>query len=300
MNDDYVNVKLDLLDKTYKIDVIKIGQEYCRPDKKHESLVRDYHSIHFVLDGYGTIVVGQKKIMLGRGSVFVLYGGEHYDYYPDTVKPWSYIWANLQRGYDEQADNVLDLFAKCGFTKKKPYVIFNEYSQLANNFMQMFKYYDGTSLQSLRCSAYFSLIISQLISQKNKYAPVGEHGSLSYKYFTDIITYVNSNYRLNLSIGQIAADLNFSEKQVYAMFKKYIDMTPVDYINRYRISNACILFKQTDISVENVSLMVGIENPKYFTRLFGKWKGMSPREYKAVCDGDDPFYWMKEKNINYR
>lgn len=300
MKNDYVNVKLDLPDKTHRVDIIKIGQEYCRPDKKSESLVREFHSLHYILDGYGTLCMGDRKVILGRGTVFLLYEGENYEYYPDTVKPWSYIWVNLQPASDEKAEELNELFEKCGFTKKKPYVIFNDYSQLANNFMQMCKDYDGAYLQNLRCSAHFSLIVSQLITEKNKYAPVGVRGSLGYKYFADIITYINSNYRLNLTIGQIAHDLSFSEKQIFAMFKKYINMTPVDYINRYRISNACILFKQMDLSVETVSLMVGIENPKYFTRLFGKWKGMSPREYKQICDGDDPFYWLKEKNINYR
>ena len=298
MKNDCINTKLDLPNKTYRADILKVGKEYCRPDKKHESLVREYYSIHFILDGYGTLCIGNKKYVLGRGTAFVLYAGEQYDYYPDAYKPWSYIWINLNQTRED--DNLNELFAECGFSKEKPYVIFNDYAQVANNFMELFNSYDGMFLQNLKCTGYFSLILSQLIEEKNRYAPVGVKGSLSYKYFADIITYINSNYRLNLSIGQIASDMSVSEKQIYSMFKKFINMTPIDYINRYRISNACIFLKQMDINVENVAVMVGIDNPKYFTRLFNKWKGMSPREYKKICDGDDPFFWLKEKNINYK
>lgn len=297
MRNDCINAKFDLPGKTYRIEILKIGKEYCRPDKKHESLVRSYYSIHFILDGCGTLCVGDKKYVLGRGTAFALYGGEQYDYYPDAYKPWSYVWINFA---SPQGNDDLDtLFDKCGFSKEKPYAIFNDSPQIANNFLELFNSYDGMYLQNLKCTGYCSLILSQLIEAKNKYSSVEVKGSISYKYFADIITYINSNYRLNLTIGQIASDMSVSEKQIYGMFKKFINMRPNDYINRYRISNACIFFKQRNISVEDVALMVGIDNPKYFTRLFNKWKGMSPREYKNNCDGDDPFLWLKEKNINY-
>ena len=298
MKSDCINAKLELPNGVYRVKILKVGKEYCRPDKKHESLVRSHYSLHFVLDGYGTLCIGDEKVVLGRGSAFLLYGNEQYDYYPDAYKPWSYIWINLIPAQDNVS--LEELFAECGFTKKKPYINFNDYAQITNNFMELFNSYDGMFLQNLKCTGYFSLILAQLIAEKNKYAPVGVKGSLSYKYFADIITYINSNYRLNLSIGQIANDMSVSEKQIYSMFKKFINMSPIDYINRYRISNACIFFKQMDISVENVALMVGIDNPKYFTRLFSKWKGMSPRDYKKICDGDVPFFGLKEKNINYR
>ena len=263
-------VQIHVSDKLYRVNLLKVGQEYCRPDKKHEGLVREYYSLHFVLDGYGTLCVNDKKYVLGKGTAFLLRSGVKYDYYPDAVKPWSYVWINFI-GANEDIDEFLSL---CGFTKERHYVIMNDYAQTAQLFMQLHNSYDGGMLQSLKCSAD--------------------------KYFNDILTYIHGNYRLNLSIKQISDDMHVSEKQMYGMFKKFLEMTPVDYINRYRISNACIFLKQMDVSVETVAGMVGIDNPKYFTRMFIKWKGKSPREYRKSCADDDPFKWMSEKNINYR
>ena len=297
MKSEYINAKIDLPNKTYLVEIIKVGKEYCRPDKKHENLVRAHYSLHFILDGYGTLCMRDKKFILGKGTAFVLYSGEPYDYFPDAVKPWAYIWINF---VPSKNDELNDLLTECGFSKEKPYVTINDYTQLENSFNELYKSYDGMFLQNLKCTAYFSLILSRLIEVKNKYSSVAIKGSLYYKYFADVITYINSNYRLNLSIGQISDYMNISEKQIYRMFQKFINMTPIDYINRYRISNACIFFQQMEISVEKAAMMVGIDNPKYFSRLFHKWKGMTPREYKKSCDGDDPFFWLKEKGINYR
>ena len=133
MRNDCINAKFDLPGKTYRIEILKIGKEYCRPDKKHESLVRSYYSIHFILDGCGTLCVGDKKYVLGRGTAFALYGGEQYDYYPDAYKPWSYVWINFASSQGNyELDSLLD---KCGFSKEKPYAIFNDYTQIANNFL---------------------------------------------------------------------------------------------------------------------------------------------------------------------
>ena len=55
------------------------------------------------------------------------------------------------------------------------------------------------------------------------------------------VNYIDNNYRLNLSVKQIAEDVNLSEYQIYSMFKKFINMTPIDYTNKFRISMACHL-----------------------------------------------------------
>ena len=72
MKSEYINAKIDLPNKTYLVEILKVGKEYCRPDKKHENLVRAHYSLHFILDGYGTLCVGDKKFILGKGTAFVL------------------------------------------------------------------------------------------------------------------------------------------------------------------------------------------------------------------------------------
>ena len=44
-----IEVHFALGKQTYQVDIIKVGQEYCRADKKHEELSRWYHSLHFIL-----------------------------------------------------------------------------------------------------------------------------------------------------------------------------------------------------------------------------------------------------------
>lgn len=56
-----IEVHFALGKQTYQVDIIRVRQEYCRADKKHEELSRWYHSLHFILDGCGTISVNGKN-----------------------------------------------------------------------------------------------------------------------------------------------------------------------------------------------------------------------------------------------
>lgn len=286
------DVQLHIGDHSFGVRISKVGQEYCRPDKKHEGLARSYYSLHFISDGGGTLVVNGKKVFLKRGMAFLLYAGESHEYYPDAMMPWSYVWVNFT------VDGDADAFVKMlGFTRDRPYVMFDDYAQLAGYFISMHNGISGGVLQDLICTGYFSLIVSVFVAEHMRRIGSASENQQR-KDFMRIVTYINSNYPLNLTIGQIADDMYVSEKQLLCYFKKYIDMTPVDYINRFRVSNACNYFKTLHVGVEEAARMVGIDNPKYFTRMFVKWKGVSPREYKKNCASDNPFDWLEEKNID--
>ena len=280
--------------KTFGLDIKNVGLEHCSPRKKHEQRKRSYHSLHFVMYGMGTLCVNGTKHLLGKGNAFVLYANDEYEYWPDAFNPWSYIWIDF---YCEESE---DLLAFCGFTKEKPYTKVDDYLVMMDFCKKLVENYGMGGVKTLTTSAYALLVFEQLIEYRNRYDKVDKKNSPFYKQFIDVLTYMNNNYRMNLSLDKIAEDMNVSKRQLMYMFRTYIDLTPIDYMNKFRVSNACALLKQRDIKVEQVSEMVGIEDEKYFMRLFKKVVGMTPKEYRQNCEDDDPFVWLKEKNIDLR
>ena len=84
----------------------------------------------------------------------------------------------------------------------------------------------------------------------------------------------------NRPIGAYAAMCHLSESYFYHVFKQSRGMSPVDYRNRIRITNACSLLESTSLSVEEIAALVGFETPFYFSRLFKRAMGVSPRQYR--------------------
>ena len=54
------------------------------------------------------------------------------------------------------------------------------------------------------------------------------------------------------------------------------------------------------MSIEEIAAEVGYADVKYFSRVFKKVKGISAGEYRRSSGEDDPFAWLKERNIDYR
>ena len=79
---------------------------------------------------------------------------------------------------------------------------------------------------------------------------------------------------------EYAASRDMSVSWFIRNFKKYTGSTPMQFIVSLRISNAQILLETTNYAVNEISRIVGYDNPLYFSRLFHKLKGYSPTKYR--------------------
>lgn len=101
------------------------------------------------------------------------------------------------------------------------------------------------------------------------------------KRLDEAVNYIRLNSEKEISVSYLADLCNMSVSNFYLLFKRYFNMTPIEYINGIRIGCAMRLLK-TDkaLAVEAVSEMSGFSSAAYFRRVFKKTVGMSPREYR--------------------
>ena len=65
-------------------------------------------------------------------------------------------------------------------------------------------------------------------------------------------------------------------------FKKYTGETPLQFLIKLRLDTAKNLLKSTTCTVNEISEMIGYDNPLYFSRLFSKHVGISPQKYRSL------------------
>lgn len=91
-------------------------------------------------------------------------------------------------------------------------------------------------------------------------------------------SYFNENYNRDINIEEYAASRGMSVSWFIRNFKKYTGTTPMQFVTSIRMTNAQMLLETTNYAVNEISRIVGYENPLYFSRLFRKQKGCPPSQ----------------------
>jgi len=83
-----------------------------------------------------------------------------------------------------------------------------------------------------------------------------------------------------LTVNYIATQLNLSSKYLSDLLKQETGKTALELIHLYVISEAKNMLVGGDLSISEIAYRLGFENPPYFSRLFKKEVGISPREFQ--------------------
>jgi DNA-binding response OmpR family regulator len=104
-------------------------------------------------------------------------------------------------------------------------------------------------------------------------------GSEMQKIVRKAIGYIHKHYAGPFSRQDMARQLGVSERYLTRCFHKEMSITPVEYLNRYRLKEAKIML-EAGANVTETALAVGFSSVSYFTRLFEKEVGVSPSAYR--------------------
>ncbi|MDE6276667.1 MAG: helix-turn-helix domain-containing protein, partial [Muribaculaceae bacterium] len=83
-----------------------------------------------------------------------------------------------------------------------------------------------------------------------------------------------------LSVAFVCEQTGLQPKQLYRLMKKYVGLTPVEYIRNVRLERAAALLAKGDLTVSEVMYRVGFNSPSYFSKCFRARFGTAPAEYK--------------------
>ncbi len=97
-----------------------------------------------------------------------------------------------------------------------------------------------------------------------------------------ILVTIDASIDGDLSLKRFANELFLNTSYLSSLFKKETGITLTDYVNQHRINFAKRLLKSTTLSIQAVATAVGISDIHYFTRLFRRETGYSPREYRKL------------------
>lgn len=94
------------------------------------------------------------------------------------------------------------------------------------------------------------------------------------------LKYLSSNYSREISLDEISSYVNLSPSYFSTLFKQITGKTYKDYLNKVRIEESKLLLLNSNLSIIDIALATGFEDPGYFSKVFKKYTGLSPSKFK--------------------
>lgn len=99
---------------------------------------------------------------------------------------------------------------------------------------------------------------------------------------SEVVKYITEHYQDELSLKQVADLVSMSESSFSRHFQRETRSKFVEFVNRVRVSKACIMLAETDERISSICFDVGFNNITNFNRQFVRLKGQTPGEYRKV------------------
>jgi AraC family transcriptional regulator of arabinose operon len=240
----------------------------------------DQYVYIYCVDGNGWYRIGNHEYKVGTNQYFILPAGIPHAYGSDKDSAWTIYWIHFK-------GELAPYYAKDAFkpTDIKP-GLHSRISNRIDMFEDMFNTLrSGYSNENLRyVSSLFHYYLGTLRYIK-QYRDADNNQVEADNIVEIIIHFMKENIEKHITLQDISHYLGYSPSHFSMLFKKETGHSPLAYLNLLKIQQACQLLDTTDMKVNQICFKIGLEDAYYFSRLFSKTMGMSPKEYRELKKG---------------
>lgn len=223
----------------------------------------------YCTEGKGSIYVNDRRYLLREREAFCIPANQKHRYFADRENPWSILWVHM-KGEDLRYYPL----EECKIVKFESVYATNRMMFL---FDLLFRVLDRnyTLGNFIYISQVLGLILAETYMREKTHDKMGQN-----RHVTEIIKYMSEHMEENLTLEELSEKFQLSKSYISAAFTKYTQHSPIDFLIKMKMGEACKLLKNSDIYVYEVAQRVGFADQYYFSRVFKKEVGISPKEYK--------------------
>lgn len=246
------------------LDIECIGYAKDPEVTRFGSGIRNSYIIHYVISGKGRF--NGNPVSSGQG--FLITPGMVEEYYPDKDDPWEFLWIIST---DEK---MADLFNYYPYDKKTNifnYRYTNEIEAVAGML---------TAHANAVYSSFETLEIFLRIFHNQIHNCTHNVKSNSDIYIDAAVNYIKTNVSSSMTVADLTDVLGISQPYLYRIFKEKFGISPKQYMNDYRMEQAKLLLRDSNITATQVANSVGFSDVLSFSKFFRSKTGISPQNYR--------------------
>ena len=246
------------------------------PAARGHRMRRDRHDdnlLIYCVSGKGKLSTPGWSGNIAPGSMLLLPQGLEHEYEAHSRDPWSVYWAHFQGTSTRIFTQYL------GYREGRPVVDAGVSPGLIASF---------NGLMEVRRTGYSTRAFINAANQlrhllTQSALEIRAHSGRSSKGFDldQIQGFMLEHIDQTLSLDSLAATANLSRFHFSKRYKKLTGYSPIKHFLNMKMEHACQLLDSTDLNVQAIATALGYDDPLYFSRLFSKTIGTSPRAYRA-------------------
>jgi AraC family transcriptional regulator of arabinose operon len=265
----------DLNHSTIDLYLSTCGIQNCNGGHFFGPGMRDSYILHFISDGKGIFTSNGNTYHLGMGDVFLVKPEEEIFYQADEKTPWSYMWVGFQ------GIKAAVYLAQAGLQGERVTCRCENIPFIFSCIQQMIMSRHLTQANELKREAALLQILAALIEEYKSTLPKEERYDYPHQiYVEQAVDYIKKNMKKNIKVNDIASYIGIDRSYLTNVFKSATGLSPQEYIVRCRMEQAEILLKGTQVKISDVACAVGYTDALSFSKMFKKYKGMSPMEFR--------------------
>ena len=223
----------------------------------------DMFIIEYILKGKGYIKCNEKKHTVHAGQTYIIRNYTSHEYWADKNDPYEKVWINVS---GTLVHHMLE-----AFNLLEPVII--RTVDLSSYFYEikdiLSKSHDTEAISLVLLEMFFRISESTQFQQQRD-MPLANK----------IQKELDKNINTTISAADIAKLFNVTSVYANRVFKAKYGQTIKQYINETALKKAAYWLKHSDLSVGEISDLLGYCNDNYFSCQFKKMYGISPKQYR--------------------
>ena len=258
----------------YGISFTRFGYERCE-STAGDTVEPDGNIKMFgVAEGAGSLEAAGKKYSVRKGDLIVVRGGIRVSYSSDAASPATFFHVFLTGADAEYYLSELGCSGEVCRVRSDSGELFSAVVKCTDLCLG-----DKSVFQS----TITSILLGGISSVRSSRAPRVRMRAAEQAERAEI--FIENNYMNGITARDVSVELNIDRTHFFRIFKARTGLSPEQYIMRLRIKRAKELLMTSSYTVTEIASLVGVGDVYYFSKLFKKFEGVSPTEYRRETGG---------------